>query len=56
VAALTDALLALSDEPRHQATLKGLRIRRIAHAEPDAYARILEYGRDAAALGYPDLA
>lgn len=56
VAALRAALLRLSANPGRRAALSGLRIRAIGPADPAAYARLLDYEREAAALGYPELA
>lgn len=56
VAALRAALLCLGSDPAHRETLAALRIRTISPADPAAYARLLDYEREAAALGYPVLA
>lgn len=56
VGALQRVLFRLADIPRHREALAGLRIRRIGPADPAAYARLLDYGREAAALGYGEIA
>jgi ABC-type phosphate/phosphonate transport system substrate-binding protein len=56
VAALRRALLRMSAAPQHRPVLAALRIRAIAPAAPDAYQVLLDYERQAAQLGYPELA
>lgn len=56
VAALRAALLRLGSDPAHRDIRAALRIRTITPADPDAYAGLLDYEREAAALGYPELA
>ncbi len=56
VAALRAALLRLGSDPAHRDLRAALRIRTITPADPDAYARLLDYEREAASLGYPELA
>lgn len=55
VTALREALLALPDDPRLGEAMKTLRITRIEPAPEAEYAAILDYEREAAGLGYPDL-
>lgn len=56
VAALRRALLRLAADPARKGVLGALRLRGIAPADPAAYHRILGYEREAARLGYPELA
>jgi ABC-type phosphate/phosphonate transport system substrate-binding protein len=55
VIALRRCLFAMSDEPRFRPVLDGLRIARIEPAGDAEYRALLDYGREAAELGYPDL-
>ena len=55
VATLRRCLFQLSDESRFRPVLDGLRIARIEPAGDAEYQALLDYGREAAALGYPDL-
>ena len=56
VEALRRALLRMSSEPRHRPVLQALRIKAIVPADPDAYRALMDYERQAAVLGYPELA
>ena len=56
VETLRRALLRLACDPRHRPVLDALRIRTISPAVPEAYAVLLDYERQAADLGYRDLA
>ena len=56
VESMRRALLRLARDPRHRPVLDGLRIRTISPAVPEAYGVLLDYERQAADLGYPDLA
>lgn len=56
VAALRQALLRLAGDPARRGVLAGLRIRGIGPADRPTYERILDYERQAADLGYPELA
>lgn len=56
VAALRRALARLAADPARRPVLAGLRLRDITPADPAAYERLLDYEREAARLGYPDLA
>jgi ABC-type phosphate/phosphonate transport system substrate-binding protein len=49
------ALRALASEPRYEALRAGLKIAGIADVPDAAYAGLLDYEREAAALGYPEL-
>ena len=55
VAKLQLCLLAMSEDPRCRAALDGLRITRIEPAPQAGYTALLNYEREAADLGYPDL-
>lgn len=55
VAALRRLLVRIASDPLHRETLAKLRIRDIGAADPAAYRRILDYEREAAQLGYPEL-
>ncbi len=55
VAALRRLLVRIASDPLHRETLAKLRIRDIGPADPAAYPRILDYEREAAQLGYPEL-
>ncbi|WP_200964619.1 phosphate/phosphite/phosphonate ABC transporter substrate-binding protein [Bosea sp. Root483D1] len=55
VEALRAALLALSAKPEHRMVLAALRIASIGPASHAPYERILDYEREAAELGYPEL-
>ena len=55
VAALRRSLVRVASDPLRRETLAKLRIRNIGPADPAAYPRILDYERDAARLGYPEL-
>jgi ABC-type phosphate/phosphonate transport system substrate-binding protein len=56
VGALQRALSGVFADPRHRTALDRLRLRSIGHADPAAYARLLDYEREAAELGYRELA
>lgn len=56
VAALRRALVRLGTDPSSRPVLAPLRITKIAPADPGAYAVLLRYEAEAAALGYPVLA
>lgn len=56
VAKLQRCLFILSAEPRYRPVLDGLRISRIEPAPQAEYSALLDYGREAAELGYPTLA
>lgn len=56
VAALRRSLLRMAADPARRAMLARMKIRTITLADPETYARILDYEREAAALGYPELA
>ena len=55
-AILRDALTRLGREPHAAAARAGLTITDIVDVPPTAYSRLLEYEREAAELGYPELA
>jgi ABC-type phosphate/phosphonate transport system substrate-binding protein len=55
VATLRRSLVRVASDPLRRETLAKLRIRNIGPADPAAYPRILDYERDAARLGYPEL-
>lgn len=55
VEALRAALLALTSKPEHRPVLQALRIATIGPASLAPYERILDYEREAAELGYPEL-
>jgi ABC-type phosphate/phosphonate transport system substrate-binding protein len=52
---LRKSLRALASEPRYESVRAGLKIAGIADVPDTAYAALLDYERDAAALGYPVL-
>lgn len=56
VEALRAALLGVAADPARRPVLHALRIRTITPADATAYGRLLDYEREAADLGYPDLA
>jgi ABC-type phosphate/phosphonate transport system substrate-binding protein len=56
VDALRSALLCLADDPSRKAVLRGLSIETITAVESSVYQRVMDYEREAAALGYPELA
>lgn len=56
VAALRRALFRLARDPARRGAMAGLRLRGIGPADPAAYARLMAIEREAAALGYPELA
>jgi ABC-type phosphate/phosphonate transport system substrate-binding protein len=55
VAILHTALRALATEPRYATARTGLRITGIADVPDAAYEGLLDYAKEAAALGYPEL-
>jgi ABC-type phosphate/phosphonate transport system substrate-binding protein len=55
-ARLQAALFRVAADPAHRPTLDGLRLRNISMPDPAAYAGLLGYERQAAELGYPELA
>jgi ABC-type phosphate/phosphonate transport system substrate-binding protein len=55
-AALRRALTRVVDAPQHRPLLNRLRLRHISAKDLTAYARLLEYEREAFALGYGELA
>jgi len=55
-AQLQAALFRLAAAPGHRPVLERLRLRTFSIPEPAAYARLLDYERQAADLGYPELA
>jgi hypothetical protein len=55
-AVLRDALTRLGREPHAAAVRAGLTITDIVDVPAAAYSRLLEYEREAAELGYPELA
>jgi ABC-type phosphate/phosphonate transport system substrate-binding protein len=56
VDALRSALLRLADNPSRKPVLRGLRIETITAVESSIYQRVMGYEREAADLGYPELA
>jgi ABC-type phosphate/phosphonate transport system substrate-binding protein len=56
VDALRSALLCLADDPSRKAVLRGLSIETITAVESSVYQRVMDYEREAADLGYPELA
>jgi hypothetical protein len=56
VAILRDALIRLGREPHAAPARAGLTITDIVDVPAAAYRRLLEYEREAAELGYPELA
>ena len=56
VAALRRALDRVATDPRRRPVLNPLRIRSIGAADPAAYTRLLDYEREAIALGYAEIA
>ena len=50
------ALFHLAADPARRPVLGGLRLRGISMPDAAAYARLLDYERQAAELGYPELA
>jgi ABC-type phosphate/phosphonate transport system substrate-binding protein len=55
-ARLQAALFRLFADPARRSVLAGLRLSGISTPDPAAYAGLLDYEREAAALGYPELA
>lgn len=55
-ARLQAALFRLFADPARRPVLDGLRLRALSMPDPAAYAGLLDYEREAAALGYPELA
>jgi ABC-type phosphate/phosphonate transport system substrate-binding protein len=55
-ARLQSALFRLAADPARRPVLDGLRVRTISMPDPAAYASLLDYERQAAELGYPELA
>ena len=53
---LQAALFRLAADPGRRPVLEGLRLRAISTPDPAAYAGLLDYARQAAELGYPELA
>jgi ABC-type phosphate/phosphonate transport system substrate-binding protein len=53
---LQAALFRLAADPARRPVLTGLRLTNISKPDPAAYAGLLDYERQAAGLGYPDLA
>jgi len=53
---LQAALFRLAADPDRRPILEGLRLRTISKPDPAAYAGLLDYMREAAELGYPELA
>jgi ABC-type phosphate/phosphonate transport system substrate-binding protein len=56
VAALRAALLRVGSDSRHRPVLRPLRIKAISPADPDAYRALMDYERQAAEMGYPQIA
>lgn len=56
VEALRAALLRVAADPARRKVLEALRIREIAPADVDSYEKLLDIEREAARLGYPELA
>jgi hypothetical protein len=56
VARLRDALTRLGREPHTAGVRAGLTITDIVNVPAAAYSRLLEFEREAAELGYPELA
>jgi ABC-type phosphate/phosphonate transport system substrate-binding protein len=56
VEALRSALLRLATDPARKSVLQGLHIKAITAIEPSAYQRVMDYEREAADRGYPQLA
>lgn len=54
--ALRSALLELADDPRRKSALRGLHIQTITAGEIEAYRQVMDYEREAANRGYPELA
>ena len=54
-AALQDALDELATDPRHAEIRTSLALRGVAHLDEADYEKVLDYEREAAALGYPEL-
>jgi ABC-type phosphate/phosphonate transport system substrate-binding protein len=53
---LRSALLRLANDPSRKPVLRGLWIRTITAVDPAVYERVMAYEREAADLGYPELA
>jgi ABC-type phosphate/phosphonate transport system substrate-binding protein len=53
---LRSALLRLANDPSRKPVLRGLWIRTITAVDPAVYGRVMAYEREAADLGYPELA
>jgi ABC-type phosphate/phosphonate transport system substrate-binding protein len=56
VEALRSALLRLATDPGRKSVLQALHIKAITAIEPSAYQRVMDYEREAADRGYPQLA
>jgi ABC-type phosphate/phosphonate transport system substrate-binding protein len=56
VVALQRALSRVLDDPQHRPILNRLRLHRVSLPDPAAYAHLLDYEREAFALGYGELA
>jgi ABC-type phosphate/phosphonate transport system substrate-binding protein len=56
VEALRQALTRIAREPRFASVRAGLMLSDIVDVPPERYRALLDYEREAAALGYPDLA
>lgn len=52
---LQAALFRLAADPARRSVMDGLRLKAITMADPAAYAALLDYERQAAELGYPEL-
>jgi ABC-type phosphate/phosphonate transport system substrate-binding protein len=56
VDALRSALLRVANDAGRKPVLRGLRIETITAVESSVYQRVMDYEREAAVLGYPELA
>ena len=56
IAALRSALLRLADDPDRKPVLRGLHIETITPVDASVYQRVMDYEREAADRGYPELA
>ena len=56
VDAMRSALLRLANDPRRKPVLRGLHIETITAVESSVFQRVMDYEREAADLGYPELA
>ena len=56
VDALRSALLRLADDPGRKPVLRGLHIETITPVDASVYQRVMDYEREAADRGYPELA